>query len=523
MQRNLFYIWKKENKVGAVAGVLIAMLGITLGYWFVIHQMQAISPTASSSYPSFYFIFTLSEGALTLFIFFSLSWLILKWLSAAKLSSLAIAATYSPVLLLYLNSPLYGVALLVLFLQLVLLLSVLKTKDYLRLHSAYTADVLAFTLLFLMHLFLTTRFSPLHWKMALLVHPGMNAHEIPMVSPLFKSYALAKQFVFSSMDYSQWAGIMNPPITLASPFLQLLTLLADLPNIDPVSFNVILMTINFVLIVGGSFGFYLFLKHAAKSHFLFAWAGGCLFFFSGSPLLDHMLRDDGGVFLSPYAIFPYALLLISFAYEKKNYYLAAWAGAALASPFFFMTPHPEGTIYSLLFYLVYALGLMIFTPSLRWTTRLGLTGFSALSFFLLSAFNIWPILYDSWMGYMHTFAHVGDVDSMPLTFFIPYFKLVAVMLPLSFLLLFLQKKLSVVYLSSVFLLVFLLSLILLTSSLTVVTSLVNFFHIGVHIWLPWRVGMYFCLMLFTITLLCLEAIAREGVWLTAKRIRNLIH
>ena len=193
--------------------------------------------------------------------------------------------------------------------------------------------------------------------MALLTAQGFNSEEIPVLAPSFKGFVLSKQFDFSNIDHAQWAGIMHPAATFQSPLIQLIAFIFDLPNASYEIFHILIMTVYFTCMILGAFGFYLFLKYAAKIPVLFAIFGGIVFCFSGAPLLMQTFTSDGGIFLPAQICFPYALLFISLAFEYKSNRLAAFAGLALATPFFLLTPHPEGTIYSVLFFGIYTIGL----------------------------------------------------------------------------------------------------------------------------------------------------------------------
>jgi hypothetical protein len=363
-------------------------------------------------------------------------------------------------------------------------------------------------LFFFLHFFLTTRFNPLNWSKALLTGEGYFTEELPVVAPIFKGFVLAKQFAFSFVDHAAWAGVMNPPTTLSSPFMQMLVFILDLPSISYESFHAVLAAIFFLLAIIGSFGFYLFLKYAAKLHWLFCIFGGFLFFFSGAPFLSGMFIADGGILVSPYAMFPYALLLISIAFEKNDLRFSAWAGAALAAQFFFLSPHPEGVIYSLLFYGVFMTSLVYYSTQLSLKRRILLAITSFISFFILSAHSLIPVLYDQMAGNMYVFAHTGDIKHGKLA----DMKFYASMLALSMLAsrLFLKNKItfSPVYLSALSLALFIGILMVLTWVTTVARVLAHLLHIGLHFWYIFRPGMYFILATFIVFLFILEELTK---------------
>jgi hypothetical protein len=494
---------------------LVLVIAITFAYWFAYSQLQFLSPQAIiSSYPVKYFAITIFRCSCTIVICFLFSCLVLSMISQRKINVLYIACTYAPLILVYKKYSLVSIIFFILILQISLLVSVLRSEDYRRLVRNHLVDVIALATLFLLHLFLTRAFSPVGWNTAW--HMSAGAAEIPEVAPIFKAFVLAKQFVFSTMDYSQWAGIPNPPITLSSPFLSFLTLVLDLPSISVESFHMVLMLVNFTLVVVGSFGFYLFLKYAAKLHFIYALLGACLMFFGEAPFFSLMVINDGGVFLSSYVVFPYALLLIALAFEKRSYILAFWAGAAIDSQFFFIAPHPEGTIYSFLFFGVFTLGLFLFS-SFAWKQKfkLALTSFAAL--FLLSAYAVLPVFVDQLFRNMHAFAHTGDVAASSFDVIKALFIMLIIAAPVSFGLLRAKRHVTPVYLSSLVMAVVLLAMMLLTNHLGFNQWLVSFLHIGLHVWFPWRIGMFFGLSVFIITMYCLDAMTMGCVTLIAKK------
>jgi hypothetical protein len=303
---------------------------------------------------------------------------------------------------------------------------------------------------------------------------------------------------------------MHPPVTLASPYMQLTEFILDLPSVSYESFHVILSAIYFSLMILGSFGFYLFLKYAARVNSLFAFFGGYLFMFSGNPLLSQIFTGDGGIFLAPLVVFPYALLCISCAFSKNDYRFSLWAGLALASQFFFLAPHPEGTIYSLFFYCIFTLGLFLFSRQLRWGKKFVLSAISVAAFFSLSAFYMVPILVDQIQGNMFVFAHTNDISSSYLfySYFKPYVILLSLFAPLSFISLLIYKKLTPIYLSSLFLSLILLVCMFSILDANLIAQLVHFLHMGIHFWVPSRIGVYFYCSVFIISIYGLDITAR---------------
>ncbi|MCD6038612.1 MAG: hypothetical protein K0S27_12 [Gammaproteobacteria bacterium] len=484
---------------------IISLIAGLFGYWFAQQQLLFLSPDAFASYPKIYFFITILKCFFTIFVFFLLTYLLMRHFSRKKLGVLTVATAFFPLLFVYLHCPLYLICMFIIVVQLACLFCKWRAKDYSWLVTTYSVDLIALVLLLLLHLIFTSEFSPLHWKFSLIT---TTTEPIPILAPLYKSYAQAKQFAFSTMDYAEWAGILNPPITLASPLLQFLTLILDLPSINPVTFHMVLAAINFLLIIVGSFGCYLFLKYAAKIHAIYAFLGGYLMFFGVSPYLRMMQQADGGVFLSSYGVFPYCLLLLSLAFEKKNYLLSTWAGLALASQFFILTPHPEGIIYSVFFLGIYALGLMIFSPYSRWYQRVLLTAVTFFSFFLLTAYIVVPTFIDQYTGNMHTISHL-NIGVSKLDDFKVFKCIFLIFTPLSLLLLWRNRESYPTYLSSLFFCLFLYAIFISTTNMHFNHIIMQFFHIGLHIDFPWRIGMYVCLSIFIIATICLDSLANH--------------
>ncbi len=512
---------KKINPiVSSTAFWLISFIAIVFGYWFAINQINAVSHNELASYPKEFFMITVFKCYLTIIAFYGLSRFVLQKLSAEKLTSLPIALSFAPLIIVFANYPLYWIVGMIGILQCLFLLAVLNKADYNRLASNYLNDGLVFLSFFLLHFIFTTRFSPLHWNMSILAADGYYTDEALVLSPMFRGYVLAKQFAFSFLDHSQWAGIMHTPFLLNSPLMQLITLVFDLPSASFEAFHVVVMTLYFILIVIGSFGFYLFLKYAAKLHMLFAVWGGILFGFSGSPLIDVIMGIDNGVFFSSYAVFPYALLLISLAFEKNSKTYALWAGVALAMQLFIFAPHPEGLLYSALFYFYYALALVIFTSQIELKQRINLFISSAITFVTLTAFDVVPILFDNLTGNMYVVGHVGDIKTITIELIQPYINVVLIALPISFLLQILRKNLAPVYLSSALLAASMILFLVAGRQAGFMTFMANFLHFGIHFTYYWRFGIYFCIAAFTIVLFALDAIASLSYqWVSSRDFR----
>jgi hypothetical protein len=495
----------------------ISLLAIVFGFWFAKMQLLAVSPAALASYPSIFLALTIVKCYLTIVAFFATSQLVLSYILPGKCNSTAVAMTFLPLLLVYVHCPLYWVASLILLMQISLFVLYATPQNNELLRTKYGVDVLALFAFFLCHFFLTTAYSPLHWNMALLTAHGFNSEEVPVVASIFREFVLAKQFAFTNFDHGQWAGIMNPPGTLNSPLLQLVTLGLDLPSVSYEKFHMLMMSIYFMLLVMGSFGFYLFLRYALKLHGLFAFFGGYLFYFSGSPLLLGSFTSDAGIFTTAQSCFPYALLMISLAFEKNDWRLSAGAGLALAAQFFLLSPHPEGTIYLLLSFSLFTLGLFLFSSQLTWYRKFWLATISYLIFVGLSAFYILPIMIDRLSGNMYVFSHIQDVSFTYMIYFTPYIHLIVLFGSIAFVLLAIRRKISAVFLSSLLMAVALAMFVSMTTHEDFNAKVVHFLHLGIHIWCPTRPGVYFYTSSFIIAMIGLNALTQSIFDLVNKR------
>ncbi|MES2217669.1 MAG: hypothetical protein V4501_04580 [Pseudomonadota bacterium] len=522
-------MFKEKFDTKAIAAVLrspafivISIIASAFGYWFALNQVNAVSLGGLPFYPKEFFGITIFKCYLTIIAFYGLSRLILLNLSANKLTSLAVAISFTPLLLVFVNYPVYWIAGIIGLYQIAFLLLVLDREDYHRLASFYLTDAIVFMLFFFLHFIFTTRFSPLHWNMSILVPDGYYTDEAVVLSPMFRGFVLAKQFAFSFIDHSQWAGIMHTPFLLNSPLMQLLTFVFDLPSASFEAFHIILMTLYFILIVIGSFGFYLFLKYAAKVHLVFALWGGILFSFSGTPVVDQIMGADNGVFFSSYAVFPIALLLISLAFEKGSKTYALWAAVALALQLFIYAPHPEGLLYSTVFYFVYAFGLVLFTPQLKLKQKISLFSSSIITFLILTAFDVVPILFDRFTGNMYVVGHIGDIQTVSIEFIQPYINVVLIALPISLILQGFRKHLSPVYLSSIFLVVCMTLFLLLGRHAWFMTWVAQKLHFGIHFTYYWRFGIFYCVAAYTVMVFALDAITSLSYqWVSNKYFKML--
>jgi hypothetical protein len=485
--------------------LLLSTIGLSFAFWFALNQVIYINVAAIETYPIAYFLLTMATCYLTILIIFFINYGLLNLLGKQTVSTLTLVWCYIPLVGVFFSISLLAISLSIFTLQCSYLLTFKRSAIF---QKSLLQDALILLFYIILHLLFTTRFSPLFWHQALLSNYGYYSEELHVLAPIFQGFLHAKQFAFSNLDHAQWAGIMNPPTTLASPLMQLLVFIFDLPSISYESFHVVLAAVYFIMAIIGTFGFYLFLKYAAKVYPIFALLGGFLFIFSGSPPLFIMFQDDGGIFFAPYIVFPYALWFISLACQKKDYFYAALAGLSLAAQFFFLAPHPEGTIYSLGFFSVYAIGLCLFEEGI-FKNKLKLVGVALLSFFILSAYTLLPIFYDSLMGNMYVFAHIGDVETIKLQHVRPYILSLSITGPLSYYLLQQYKNLSPVYMSSLLLACCCLCLMFIAKSNYLMHAIIKATHIGLHFWFFWRTGMYLCLSSFIILIFSLNAILKK--------------
>lgn len=490
-----------------VALTLSALLSVCFARWFAIHQILAVTPEGLNSYPDFYFILTIIKVSLTLLIWYAAANFVIQILSRQRIPSVFVALSYMPLLLVFIEISQLAIVCSVLSLQILILLCFLRRSDYQWLLVRYGLDAAVFALFTVVHFVFTTRFAPYNWKNAILVADGPYSEEIPVLAPVFKGYVLAKHFSFSSFDHSQWAGILNPPGTLNSPLLQLLTFIFNLPSVSYEGFHAVYMAVYFIMMILGSFGFYLFLRYAARVDVVFAILGGILYTFGGAPLLADVFTSDGGIFISSFVVVPYALLLITLTFEKKSYLLSVWAGAALAAQFFLSAPHPEGVIYSLLFYGTYTAGLFLFCDIGSKKEKFKLAACSIAAFFILSSYTIAPILYDRLTGNMYVFAHIGDIEGVNLAIFIPYFILFVVFAPMSTYILTKRREISPVFKSVLLLASVFLFIILFAHFASLIEFLIRVTHIGIHIWAESRIGIYFCASVLMVVIFGLDALA----------------
>ncbi len=503
--RNLYSVIYQEDK-STISFFIFLITAIAFGVWFAFNQVNAVSTAGIAYYPTNYFLLTVFKCVLTLLVIYSFNRLIISYISD-RVRPESLALSYCLLWLVLFAMPISLIALGVIFLQFLVLLYCLKKADYVSLCKRYLVDSFVLIILFITHVIFTSALSPLHWDMALLTANGATSSTVYPAATVFRGFVLAKQYSFSFVDHAHWAGIMNPPATCNSPFVQLVAFLLNLPSVSIEAFLKLIMSVNLLLAILGSFGFYLFLKYAGKLNSYFSLFGGILFFFSGTPFMFAMFKVDAGIFLSPYAAFPYALLFMSLAFMQKDKRWACWAGVALASPFFFIASHPEGIIYLIMFFGIYATGLCLFNTAQSLQSRIVLLLLSIFSFVGLTAFAVLPIMWDRLAGNMYVFGHIGDVEATPITYYDSYIYILLSFMPACVILAKINKRLSLVYLSALFLSFGMLIVIYLTTQISVMNMLVNVLHVSIHFWVLGRLGMYFFLSVATIVLFALQEIS----------------
>jgi hypothetical protein len=510
---------KRDLGLWVHAFAIISVIGIAFGYWFACKQIQAVSADASlSTYPKAHLVLTMLRCYCSVIVFLAVSHCALTLVAHSRIHLWQTALSFLPLTLVYANCPLRVIALLILSIQGLCIFVASRQGDCRNFFSRYAWDIGALSVILAFHFFITAGLSPLHWNNPLLVADGSVSEEIPVLTPLFKEYQWVKMFSFSALDYSEWAGIPNPPITLGSPLLQLLTFILDLPSISVEHFHAVLLAIEFLLVVLGSFGFYLLLKYVFRIHGLLGLLGGCIYFSTASVVVAQW--KDGGIFLSSYALFPYSILLLALAFRKADKLLACSAGAALATPFFFYAPHPEGTIYAVLLYGLFALGLMLFTRDLSWRVKFTLAALSFASFLILCCFVVLPIIHDVLTGAMYSAAHSQDAFAGKLKDFKRHMILLVIFSLIGFLLQRWRKRLTPAYFS-LLLFGWVLSVFLcLTTRVKFITAFVHAFHLGLNLQSSWRLGMFVSCAAIAIILIGLDGIIYGALYLLNNRSHN---
>ncbi len=504
--------------------VLISFIAIIVGCWFSHEQIYAVSASGAQYYPITYYYLTIFKSYLTIVCIYLATYLLLRTITNDRISLLQLALCFIPLILIPFGFSILSACTLI---SLIILISFYKIdglKSIGRHFISYRTDYIAFMIITVLNLLLTSRFSPLFWGNAILAEKGYNSEEVAVLAPIFKGYLLAKQYSFSFLDHAQWAGIMHPPGNLNSPLLQLLVLTFDLPSVSYYDFHALILLLFLALGIFGSMGTYLLLKYSYKVTFLFSLFGGLLFFFGGAPLMDGSFATDAGIFLPPQALFPWVLLMANASYMKRSLKFAVYVGVFLAAQFFILTPHPEGTIYMMGSYLLYSAVMSTFSADIKVKTRILLFLIPLITFFLLSLFYLAPVLYDRFTGDMYVFAHTGDVTASNLRYIKRYLLLAIISIPYTAYIFSLEKRITPQYLSLVVLCVSLVAFTLLTMNVNFSLWLIAVMHIGLHFWVPTRLGLYLIFTVILLTVIALDLFTRrtlDTVYASYKKILGI--
>lgn len=502
--------------------LVISFIAVTIGIWFARQQVLAVSAVGAQDYPGNYFLLTSAKVYFTVLCVFLANFSLLNVIAEGAITPFKLSLAYAPLLFIPLGFPILYALLLSLSLVLMMLL-VRDKRQLMMVHfRVYRSDYLALLVFIGLNLLLTSRFSPLFWGDALLAEKGFNSEEVAVLAPVFKGYVLAKQYSFSFIDHAQWAGIMHPPGNLNSPLMQLLVLIFDLPSVSYYDFHATLLSLFFAIGILGSMGSYLLLKYSFKVSTLFSIFGGLLFFFGGAPLMDGSFATDAGIFLPPQALFPWVLLLTNASYDKGSYKLAAYVGVALAAQFFILTPHPEGTIYMMGSYLLYSIVMFLVSNKRNLKMRLLLATIPLLVFTLLSLFYLGPVMVDRFTGNMYVFAHTGDVTASNLRYIKRYLILALLAIPYLIYTIKDQKQLYPQTLALITVSLSLIAFTLLTMNVGFSLWLIKLMHIGLHFWVPTRLGLYLVFTVIMITIIAADLFAKRTEGAAFARFKKLM-
>lgn len=377
--------------------IFIAIL-FTFATWFVNQQIAHVSLNLAATYPYPIYLFSIIKTFLTVAV------LVLVWqhfidlICQKKLSISRMIICASPLAFIYFISLQFCI-ILIMFIGGMFFICYGKSIARSIWHNKVDIIVLLIIICWYSFSAHVDLFSPKYWHQALQVLP---VEEIPVISPLYKSYLYAKQYNFTNIDYAFWASLIHPINSYNSPLLQLLALIGNFPSLDINSFHLIILGIMFFLAIIGSYGFYLYLKYAFSIRTSISLIGALLFIY-GNTFFMTVLALDGPVFLSSYLLLPLALLFITLSVENNNNYLALLTGVVLALPFFILSPHPEMTIYALIVYLIIGFSLCIFSKHFWLSAKL--VFLSLFSFFLTSLYHLGPPLIDFYLNNIYVKGH----------------------------------------------------------------------------------------------------------------------
>lgn len=375
---------------------------VLFGRWFAIEQINHVAPAVANSYPTLFYYCTILKVGLFVFVLLAAWQQLINGICQQSFDSLSLFYLALPLLVVYLSISLAVITIIMLcisFMQCVMRYKIIKQSAYSHRFDLFSLIISALWVAFFKPLSL---FSPLQLSNALLNFP---LEEIPVISPLYKSYIWAKQYSFSMVDYAHFGAIMHTAAEFASPVMQLLALILNYPSIDVMGFHQLLLVIVYVLAVAGSFGFYLYLRYSLTITPWIALVGSLLFIY-GNFAISPTVQMDSILFLTSYLLLPYPLLLFSSALKHGSYHRAALTGLMLALPFFILNTHPEMTIYAGLLFGVVAGWQAIFGNNGCSRLRaIGLLVICLIAYVLIILYRIGPLIWDIKTGYMSVMGH----------------------------------------------------------------------------------------------------------------------
>lgn len=384
---------------------------ILFGGWFAYQQVVHVSGGSYFNYPYFFFFITVAK------VFLYVNFLVLmNELLVEFMANNAFDVRKMFVSSLWFLGVFFGVSLLICIVGFLIFRYIFleSSRTILKFLWEQKINVGILSVLFLWFALFppVNAFSPLYWGRSLV---ELLWEELPVISPLYKSFLWAKHFSFSNVDYSYWASIMHVPTSYASPFLQFITLVFDVPSIDVKSFHFLLLIIFYLLCVFGSFGLYFYLYNGLAIHRFVAIIASLLFVY-GNKFIGNGLESDGTILLSAYLLLPWALYFLHIAMQKNDRLIAGWSGIALALPFYFSTPHPDMMFYCLCIY-----ACVGFFNVFLWAEKnksfkdhILIFVLSLISFLIASMFYIGPVLWDQFQGNMHIVAHALPISRLSL-------------------------------------------------------------------------------------------------------------
>jgi len=430
MQQLLSYASKIKLSTTLYAlGILCSLTSFAA--WFAYQQIHTVFHGASS-YPFFYYLLTIYKVSVFLLILTLLCLYLLDLICHQTFSIKRMFFSIFPIVLINFGFSLGFCTFAIISISILLTLPYYKEIE--KLLWQRKIDVLVLILIILWFTFYknVNLFSPLQWARSLL---NIRSEEIGVTAQIYKNYISSKQFSFSDMDYSNWAGVIHSPNGLVSPLLQIIALVFDLPSIDIKSFLKVILIILYALAIAGSFGFYLYFRYALMTRTSIAIMAS-LFFVLGNAFFLTTLQIEYFIFAVNYLLLPYVLLSLKLSIIRNSIRIACWTGAVIALPFFILSPHPEAIIYTVFIFMIFG-AINLIAPKDQ--TRLNivkLLGTSLLTFVIFSLFYTGPLLWEVLNGDMHVFGHVQPLNVLanvlPLihkSILSPYFYLIILCFP----------------------------------------------------------------------------------------------